>query len=144
MRSNHLVPCLTGPHSRAAAFANSPRHASFPAVLTLGLLLLSSAAEAQARDPQQAALDDFVAARMLATKCPSWQIDLAEARTRFAELNLQPADWQDGGRYASFFDERLAYYGSLLSRMSETRACTAAEEAFGPVGRVRKRWMIRQ
>jgi hypothetical protein len=81
---------------------------------------------------------------MLATKCPSWQIDLTEARTRFAQLNLQPADWQDGGRYASFFDERLAFYGHLLSRMSETRACAAAEEAFGPVGRVRKRWMIRQ
>jgi hypothetical protein len=81
---------------------------------------------------------------MLGTKCPSWQIELAEARTRFAQLNLQPADWQEGGRHASFFDERLSYYGSLLSRMSETRACAAAEEAFGPVGRVRKGWMKRQ
>jgi hypothetical protein len=30
----------------------------------------------------------FVAAGMLNTKCPTWQIDLAEARTRFAQLNL--------------------------------------------------------
>jgi hypothetical protein len=89
-------------------------------------------------------LDDFVAARMLNTKCPAWQIDPAEARTRFAQLNLQPADWQDGGRHSRFFDERLSYYGSLLSRMSEMRACAAAEEAFGPDGRVRKGWMKRQ
>ncbi len=111
-------------------------------VLTVGLLPVPSCA--QSRDPQQAALDDFVAARMLSTKCPSWQIDPVEARTRFAQLNLQPADWQEGGRYSSFFDERLSYYGSLLSRMSEARVCAAAEEAFGPVGHVRKGWMKRQ
>jgi hypothetical protein len=113
-------------------------------VVISALYLLAFPAEAQTRDPQQAALDDFVAARMLGTKCPSWQIDSAEARTRFAELNLYPTDWQDGGRYASFFDERLSYYGSLLSRMPETRVCGAAEEAFGPNGRVRKGWMKRQ
>jgi len=81
---------------------------------------------------------------MLATKCPSWQIDLAEARTRFAELNLHPNDWQEGGRYAGFFDARLSYYGSLLSRLPEARACGAAEAAFGPIGRVRRGWMKRQ
>jgi hypothetical protein len=81
---------------------------------------------------------------MLGTKCPSWQIDLVEARTRLAQLNLWPPDWQEGGRYASFFDERLAYYSSLLSRMSETRACELAEAAFGPSGRVRTDWMKRQ
>jgi hypothetical protein len=108
------------------------------------LFLLSYPAESQTREPQQAALDDFVAARMLGTKCPSWQIDLSEARTRFAQLNLQPADWQEGGRHANFFDERLSYYGSLLSRMSETRACELAEAAFGPSGRVRTGWMKRQ
>jgi len=31
---------------------------------------------------------DFVAARMLNTKCPTWQINLAEAPTRLAQLNL--------------------------------------------------------
>jgi hypothetical protein len=36
----------------------------------------------------QATSLDFVAARMLNTKCPTWQIDVAEARTRFAQLNL--------------------------------------------------------
>jgi hypothetical protein len=36
----------------------------------------------------QATSLDFVAARMLNTKCPTWQIDLAEARTRFAQLSL--------------------------------------------------------
>jgi hypothetical protein len=36
----------------------------------------------------QATSLDFVAARMLNTKCPTWQIDLAEARTRFTQLNL--------------------------------------------------------
>jgi hypothetical protein len=108
------------------------------------LVLLSYPAESQTREPQQAALDDFVAARMLGTKCPSWQIDLVEARTRFAQFNLQPADWQEGGRHASFFDERLSYYAAFLSQLSETRACAAAEEAFGLVGRVRKGWMRRQ
>jgi len=110
-------------------------------VVMSAFFLLSAPAGGQTRDPQQAALDDFVAARMLGAKCPSWQIDLVEARTRFAQLNLRPADWQEGGRHAGFFDERLSYYGSLLSRMSETRACAAAEEAFGPDGRVRKGWM---
>jgi hypothetical protein len=92
----------------------------------------------------QATSLDFVAVRMLNTKRPTWQIDVAEARTRFAQLNLQPADGQDGGRHSHFFDERLSHYGSLLSRMSEMRACAAAEEAFGPDGRVRRGWMKRQ
>ena len=39
----------------------------------------------------QATSLDFVAARMLNTKCPTWQIDPAEARTRFAQLNLMIA-----------------------------------------------------
>jgi hypothetical protein len=107
----------------------------------LALLLCPSAVGAQTRDPQQAALDDFVAARMLTTKCPAWQIDVDEARMRFLALNLQPADWQAGGRHARFFDERLNHYGSLISRMPETRACEAAEAAFGPNGQVRKGWM---
>ncbi|WP_099514481.1 hypothetical protein [Microvirga ossetica] len=130
------------PH-RWAILIGGSKTAGFSTAVILAYLL-SCPVGAQIRDPQQAALDDFVAARMLGTKCPSWQIDLAEARTRFAQLNLQPTDWQDGGRHASFFDERLSYYGSLLSRMSETRACAAAEEAFGPVGRVRRGWMKRQ
>jgi len=113
-------------------------------VIITSLFLLSSPAEAQTHNPQQVALDDFVAARMLSTKCPAWQIDSAEARTRFAQLNLQPVDWQEGGSHASFFDERLSYYGSLLSRMSETRACAVAEQAFGPAGQVRKGWMKHQ
>jgi hypothetical protein len=46
---------------------------------------------------------DFVAARMLNTKCPTWQIDLTETHTRFAQLNLQPADWQ--GRDAALLHE---------------------------------------
>ncbi|MFL4990703.1 MAG: hypothetical protein ACJ8DV_05360 [Microvirga sp.] len=85
-----------------------------------------------------------MAARMLTNKCPSWQINQAEAQRRLAELNLQPADWQEGGRHSRFFDERLSHYGSLLSRMSEVRACAAAEEAFGPDGRVWRGWMKRQ
>jgi hypothetical protein len=110
----------------------------------LALLLLSPQVRAQERDQQQAALDDFVAARMLTNKCPSWQMDLAEANTRFAQLNLQAADWQEGGRYSRFFEERLSYYGSLLSRMPEAHVCGAAEGAFGPNGSVRKGWMKRQ
>ncbi|HEX2135605.1 MAG TPA: hypothetical protein VHG30_06810, partial [Microvirga sp.] len=86
-------------------------------------------------------LDDFVAARMLAIKCPSWLLDQNEAQRRFSEVALKPADWQDGGRYARFFDERLSYYGHALSRMSERRACDAAEAAFGPHGQVRRGWM---
>jgi hypothetical protein len=136
--------CLRAPPSQSAVLATSSRPLSLCAVVVSALFLLASPAEAQTRDPQQAALDDFVAARMLNNKCPTWQIDLAEARTRFAQLNLQPADWQDGGRHASFFDERLSYYGSLISRMSEARACGAAEEAFGANGRVRRGWMKRQ
>jgi hypothetical protein len=78
---------------------------------------------------------------MLATKCTSWQIDPAEAQRRFSNLSLGPTDWQTGGRHARFFDNRLSYYAGLLSRMSETRACEAAEAAFGPNGRVRPGWM---
>jgi hypothetical protein len=141
MRSNRHQPCLTSP---LAGLATSPRPLGLRVVVISALVLLPSPAGGQTRDPQQDALDDFVAARTLSDKCPTWQIDVAERRRRFAQLKLQPADLQAGGRHASFFDERLSYYGSLLSRMSETRACAAAEEAFGPVGRVRKDWMKRQ
>jgi hypothetical protein len=144
MRSNRHQPCLMGLPSQRVVLATRPRSSGLRALVISALVLLSSPAGAQTRDPRQAALDDFVAARMLGTKCPSWQINLSEARTRFAQLNLQPADWQEGGPHANFFDERLSYYGSLLSRMSETRACGAAEAAFGPNGRVRKDWMKRQ
>ena len=139
MRAHRHTPCLMSSQDRAAALP-----LGLHAAAILALVLLSSPAGGQTRDPQLAALDDFVAARMLTNKCPAWQIDQAEARTRFAELNLEPTDWQEGGRHARFFDERLSYYGSLLSRMPETRACGAAEEAFGPRGRVRKGWMRRQ
>jgi hypothetical protein len=139
MRASRHKPCLMSPHNRSAGLAPS-----LPAAVILALCLLPCPSGAQERDPQQAALDDFVAARMLTNKCPFWQIDLAEARVRFAQLNLHPADWQEGGRHARFFDERLSYYGSLLSRMPEERVCGAAEEAFGPNGRVRKGWMKRQ
>jgi hypothetical protein len=142
MRLTRHGPCLMEPH-RWATLIGCSKTAGLSTVVVL-VHLLSSPAGAQTRDPQQAALDDFVAARMLGTKCPSWQLDLTEARTRFAQLNLQPADWQEGGRHARFFDERLSYYGSLLSRMPETRVCRAAEEAFGPNGRVRKGWMKRE
>jgi hypothetical protein len=107
----------------------------------VALLVLPSLSSAQPRDPRQAALDDLVSARMLATKCPSWQPDPAEVQRRLSNLDLNPADWQEGGRYAPFFDERLSYYSRLLSRMPERRACEAAEAAFGPSGRVRERWM---
>jgi hypothetical protein len=112
--------------------------------VALAFLALPSLPGAQPQDPRQAALDDFVAARMLATKCPSWQLNPTEAQRRFSELDLKPADWQDGGRYAGFFDGRLSYYSSLLSRLSEQQACAAAEEAFGPRGGVREGWMRRQ
>jgi hypothetical protein len=141
MRSNRHQPCLT---SQSAGSATSPRPLGLRVVVISALVLVPSPAGGQTRDPQQDALDDFVSARTLSDKCPTWQIDFAEVRRRFAQLKLQPADLQAGGRHASFFDERLSYYGSLLSRMSETRACAAAEEAFGPVGRVRKGWMKRQ
>ena len=144
MRSNRHQPCLMVSPSQRASLATSPRSLGLRMVVMSAFFLLSAPAGGQTRDPQQAALDDFVAARMLGAKCPSWQIDLVEARTRFAQLNLRLADWQEGGRHAGFFDERLSYYGSLLSRMSETRACAAAEEAFGPDGRVRKGWMKQQ
>jgi hypothetical protein len=142
MRLTRRGPCLMAPHRWATLIGRSKTAGLHTAVVLVHLL--SSPVGAQTRDLQQAALDDFVAARMLGTKCPSWQIDLSEARKRFGQLNLQPADWHEGGRHANFFDERLSYYGSLLSRMSETRACGAAEAAFGPNGRVRKDWMKRQ
>jgi hypothetical protein len=53
---------------------------------------------------------------------------------RFAQLNLQPADWQEGGRRSRVFDERLSFYDSLLSRMSEMRAGAAAEQALDLMG----------
>jgi hypothetical protein len=144
LRAHRHQLCLRAPPSQSAALATSSRSLVFCAAVVSALFLLSSPPDAQTRDPQQAALDDFVAARMLNTKCPTWQIDLAAARRRFAELNLQPADWQEGGRHSRFFDERLSYYGSLLSRMPEMNACAAAEQAFGPGGRVRRSWMKRQ
>jgi hypothetical protein len=144
LRARRHQLCLRAPPNQTAVLATSSRPPGFCAAVVSALFLLSSPIDAQTRDPQQAALDDFVAARMLNTKCPAWQIDLAEARTRFAQLNLQPADWQEGGRHSRFFDERLSYYGSLLSRMSEMNACAAAEQAFGPDGRVRRGWMKRQ
>lgn len=108
------------------------------------VLGLPSVAQVPPGDPRRSALDDFVAARMLATKCPSWQLNLAEVQGRFSQLNLKPADWQDGGPYARFFDERLVYYSGVLSRMSERRACAAADAAFGPNGQVRRGWMKQQ
>jgi hypothetical protein len=112
--------------------------------MAIAVLECQSPLKAQPQDPREAALDDLVAARMLATKCPSWQLNPAEAHRRFSELDLKPTHWQDGGPYARFFDERLSYYSRLLSRMSEQRSCAAAEEAFGPRGRVREGWMRRQ
>jgi len=109
--------------------------------IAITLIGWPSVAQVQPEDLRRSALDDFVAARMLATKCPSWQINLAEVQGRFSELNLKPADWQDGGPYARFFDERLTYYSGALSRMSERRACDATAAAFGPSGQVRKGWM---
>lgn len=126
---------------RILAPVNRMRVILSEAAIVLVLLLCPSQAPAKKRHPHQAALDDFVAARMLATKCPTWQIDLAEAQRRFSELGLGPADWQSGGRHARFFDDRLSYYASLLSRLSEMRACEAAEAAFGRNGRVRTGWM---
>jgi hypothetical protein len=113
-------------------------------VMAIAVLECQLPLKAQPQDPRQAALDDLVAARMLATKCPSWQLNPAEAQRRFSELDLKPADWQNGGRYAKVFDDRLSYYSRLLSRMSEQRVCAAAEEAFGLRGRVRAGWMRRQ
>jgi hypothetical protein len=144
MRSNRHQPCLTVSPSQRVRLAISPRPPVLPVVVISALFLLSSPGRGQTRDPQQAALDDFVAARTLTDKCPTWQIDFAEVRRRFARLNLQPADLQRGGRHASFFDERLSYYSGLLSRMSQMSACAEAEEAFGPNGLIRKNWMKRQ
>jgi hypothetical protein len=110
-------------------------------VVAVALLGWPSVAQVLPEDQRRSALDDFVAARMLATKCPSWQLNLAEIQGRFSALNLKPADWQDGGAYAHFFDERLIYYSGVLSRMSERRACEAAAAAFGPSGQVRRDWM---
>jgi hypothetical protein len=113
-------------------------------MVALFLFASQLSVSAQSQDPQRAALDDFVAARMLATKCPSWQPAQAEAQRRFSELGLKPSDWKVGGPYSRFFDDRLSYYSGLLSRMSEKSACEAAEAAFGPTGRVRKGWMTQQ
>lgn len=112
-----------------------------PGVAVIVLLGLLSVAAAQPADPRRSALDDFVAARMLATKCAAWQLNQSEVQSRFSDVGLKPADWQDSGPYAAFFDERLSFYASRLSRMSERRACEAAEAAFGPSGRVRRGWM---
>ncbi|MBO1909178.1 hypothetical protein J4G37_30500 [Microvirga sp. 3-52] len=139
MCSNRHQPCLAVSPSQSGGLAIGLRPAIFPVVVISALLLLSSLGGGQTRDPQQAALDDFVVARTLTDKCPTWQIDFAEVGRRFAQLKLQPADLQKGGRHASFFDERLSYYSGLLSRMSQM-----AEEAFGPNGLIRKNWMKRQ
>jgi hypothetical protein len=80
-----------------------------------------SVAQVPPEDPRRSALDDFVAARMLATKCPSWQLNLAEVQGRFSQLNLKPADWQDRGPYARFFDERLIYYSGPVEDVG--KAC---------------------
>ena len=144
MCSNRHQPCHAVSPSQSSGSAISPRPAVLPVVVISALFLLSSPGRGQTRDPQQAALDDFVSARTLTDKCPTWQIDFAEVRRRFAQLELQPADLQRGGRHAGFFDERLSYYSGLLSRMSQMSACAEAEEAFGPNGLIRKNWMKRQ
>ena len=64
---------------------------------------------------------------MLGTNC-LWQIDLGEARTWIAQLN-SARRLAGGWAPRRLFDERLSDHGSLLSRMSETRARAAAEEA---------------
>jgi hypothetical protein len=112
--------------------------------VSLIALVLPSPVGAQLRIRQEAALDDLIAARMLEAKCPSWQLDFVEARARFSELGLESNDWQTDGSHAGFFGERISYYSSLTSGMSEKSACDAAEGAFGPSGRVRKNWMKRQ
>jgi len=110
--------------------------------MVIVLFGLPSIAATRPEDPRRSVLDDFAAARMLATKCSSWQLNLSEVQSRFSEFGLKPADWQDGGPHASFFDERLSFYASRVSRMSQRRPCEAAEAAFGPSGRVRKGWMV--
>jgi len=144
MRFSHPQHAVMMPNRGVVALAPSFRLSSLGLAVIITLLALPPLTRAQPEDPRRTALDDFVAARMLATKCPSWQLDLAEVRSRFSFLDLKPEDWQDGGPYARFFDERLSFYSRALSRMPERRACIAAEEAFGPSGRVRRGWMRAQ
>jgi hypothetical protein len=144
MRLYRHEPSSRLPHSAPSAPFKSSRMPRLILAVALAFLVLPSPARAQPRDLREAALDDFVAARMLTTKCPSWQLDSGVAQRRFSELDLEPADWQTSGRYASFFNSRLSFYSSLLSRMPEKGACEAAEAAFGPGGRVRSGWMKRQ
>ena len=132
MCSNRHQPCHAVSPSQSSGSAISPRPAVLPVVVISAVFLLSSPGGGQTRDPQQAALDDFVAARTLTDKCPTWQIDFAEVRRRFAQLELQPADLQRGGRHAGFFDERLSYYSGLLSRMSPMSACAIPSLLFIP------------
>ena len=112
--------------------------------MVVSLLVAPPSATAQPPDAQQVALDDFAAATLLISKCFSWHLDLNEAEKRFSELNLQPRQWRAGGRHFSFFRERLSYYSTLVSKMSATQACEAAEGAFGPSGHIRKGWMSPQ
>jgi hypothetical protein len=86
----------------------------------LPILALSSGTGAQTPDPRQSALDDFVAARMVTTKCPSWQLDVAEVRSRFSSLDLKPEDWQDGGPYARFFGDSLSHYSGIRQQKPPT------------------------
>jgi len=109
--------------------------------MVVSLLVAPPSATAQLRDAQQVALDDFAAATLLISKCFSWHLDLNEAEKRFSELNLQPSQWRAGGRHFAFVRERLAYYSSLVSKMSAIQACEAAEGAFGPSGHIRNGWM---
>jgi hypothetical protein len=109
--------------------------------MVVSLLVAPPSATAQPRDAQQVALDDFAAATLLISKCFSWHLDLNEAEKRFSELNLQPSQWRAGGRHFAFVRERLAYYSSLVSKMSAIQACEAAEGAFGPSGHIRNGWM---
>lgn len=109
--------------------------------MVVSLLVAPPSAKAPPRDAQQVALDDFAASTLLISKCLSWHLDLDEAEKRFSELNLQPSQWRAGGRHFSFFRERLAYYSSLVSKMSAIQACEAADGAFGPSGHIRKGWM---
>jgi hypothetical protein len=109
--------------------------------MVVSLLVAPPSATAQPRDAQQVALDDFAAATLLISKCLSWHLDLNEAEKRFSELNLQPSQWRAGGRHFAFVRERLAYYSSLVSKMSAIQACEAAEGAFGPSGHIRNGWM---
>jgi hypothetical protein len=144
MRLYRYEPSSMMPHTWPSAPFENSRALSLIVAVALAALVLPWSVGAQPRDRQEAALDDLIAARMLEAKCPNWRLDFGEAQNRFAELKIGPDDWQTGGRYADFFGERLSYYSSLVSGMSETRACDRAEAAFGPSGRVRKGWMKRQ